>query len=119
MENHVHWLLEVDIKEGELENFKTLMKEMVDATRANEPGTLNYEWMISEDNKSCHLYERYQDSAATMKHLGLFMENFAGRFMGSSEPKRIVVYGTPSEEVKKALGSLGAVFMAPWGGFSR
>lgn len=119
MGNHVYWLLDLKIKEGELENFRTLMKEMVEATKANEPGTLNYEWTISSDNTSIHLYERYADSAATMKHLGSFMKNFAGRFMACVEPKSFVVYGQPSEEVKGALRQMGAVFMNPFGGFAR
>lgn len=119
MENHVYWLLEVNIRAGELENFRALMKEMVDSTKANEPGTLNYEWAISSDNATCHLYERYRDSAATMAHLGSFMKNFAGRFMGCVEPKRIVVYGNPNDEAKKALKGQGAVFMNHFGGFAR
>lgn len=66
MSDAVHWLLALNIKEGELDNFKALVKEMVDATKANEPGTLNYEWFVSDDEKTCHIYERYADSAATM-----------------------------------------------------
>ena len=42
MSDVVHWLLEVNINEGELGNFKALMKEMVDVTQANEPGALNH-----------------------------------------------------------------------------
>ena len=58
MSDNVHWVIELDIKQGELDNFKALMNEMVEATRANEPGTMNYEWFISDDERSCHIYER-------------------------------------------------------------
>lgn len=119
MSDQVYWVLEVAVKDGEAENFKVLMKEMIDATRANEPGTINYEWAFSDDGKSCHIYERYADSAAAMKHVGAFGTNFAGRFMAAVTPTRFVVYGNADEQVKQALSGLGAVFMNPAGGFVR
>jgi len=119
MSDYVYWLFEVAIKDGEFDNFKKLMGEMVEATQANEPNALNYEWTISEDGQSCHLYERYADSAAAMTHLGAFGEKFADRFMASVELTRFVVYGNPNSEVKQALSGFGAVFMTPFGGFAR
>ncbi len=119
MSDNVHWVLEIEIKQGELDNFKALMNEMVEATRANEPGTMNYEWFISADERSCHIYERYADSAATMTHLGSFGQNFAERFMAAVTPTRLVVYGDPSDEVRAALSAFGAVHMAQIGGFAR
>ncbi len=119
MTDNVYWLLEVAIKPGEFDNFKALMKEMVEATQTNEPNTLNYEWTITEDSQSCHIYERYADSTATMTHLGAFGEKYAERFMASVEPTRFVVYGPANNAVKEALSGFGAVFMAPFGGFAR
>ncbi len=119
MSEQVYWVLEVAIKDGQADNFKALMKEMIDATRANEPGTINYEWAFSDDGKSCHIYERYADSAAAMQHVGAFGANFAGRFMGAVTPTRFVVYGNADDAVKQALSGLGAVFMKPAGGFVR
>src|SRR5262249_40068103 len=49
MEDQVSWVLELAIKPGELEAFKTLLEEMVDGTsgaepnRCNEPGACVYE----------------------------------------------------------------------------
>jgi quinol monooxygenase YgiN len=119
MNETVQWVLEVAIKQGELDNFKALMNEMVEATQANEPNTTNYEWFISDDDQTCHLYERYADSAATMTHLASFGENFADRFLAAVAPTRIVVYGNPSAEVREALAAFGAVHMAQIGGFAR
>ena len=119
MSDAVHWLLALDIKEGELGNFKALVKEMVDATKTNEPGALIYEWFVSDDEKTCHIYERYADSAATMVHLAAFGQNFAERFMGVLEPVQLVVYGNPSDEVRAALAGFGAVHMSQIAGFAR
>ncbi len=119
MSDNVHWLLDLNIKDGKLDDFKAVMNEMIEATRANEPGTLIYEWFISEDGKSCHIYERYVDSAATMIHLGSFGEKFAERFLAALEPTRFMVYGNPNDEVRAALEGFGAVHMSQIGGFAR
>jgi quinol monooxygenase YgiN len=119
MSNIVYLVLELAIKPAELNNVKALMNEMVKATQDNEPNTLNYEWFISKDNKTCHLYERYADSAAVMMHLETFGQKFAKRFMAALEKTRFTVYGNPSDEVIKALSGFGPVFMSPIGGFSR
>jgi hypothetical protein len=99
-------------------NFKALMNEMVKTT-ANEPKTLNYEWTLGEDGKTCHLYERYADSEAMVAHLGSFGKNFAERFLAVVTPTRLGVYGVPSDEAKEALGGFSPVYMTPIGGFAR
>ena len=115
----IHWVFELAINPGRFEDLKTLMAEMVEATQRNEVGALNYEFAISDDRQVCHAYERYQDSAATMTHLESFGANFAVRFMEVVKPTRLVVYGTPSAQVKDALAGLSPVYMAPFGGFRR
>lgn len=119
MSDNVYWMLELAIRPGELENFKKLMDEMIASTEENEPDTLNYEWTISEDGATCHLFERYKDSSAVMAHLGTFGSKFARRFLEFARPTRIVVHGRPSPQVKKALGPMGPIYMTPLGGFSR
>ena len=119
MSNSVYWIIELAIKDDELDNFRSLMREMVDATQTNEPGTLNYEWTISEDSKKCHIYERYADSSAALTHMSTFGAKYAERFMAAVDQTRFVVYGNPNNEVKAVLAGLGAVFMSPFGGFAR
>ena len=119
MNDHVSWLLELSVKDGQLDDFRALMKDMVGVTRDNEPGTLNYEWSISDDNATVHIYERYADSAATMVHLASFGENFAERFMACVDPTRFQIYGNPDAAVREALAPFGPVYMDPFGGFAR
>ena len=118
MSSVVSWNLRVLINEGQLETFRTLMQEMVSASEA-EPGTVGYEWFLSEDASSCHINERYTDSDAVMAHLGNFGANFAERFLGCVTPTSIDVYGEASEEVRAGLAGFGAVHHSPFGGFSR
>ncbi|NNK97815.1 MAG: antibiotic biosynthesis monooxygenase [Xanthomonadales bacterium] len=119
MNKHVYWLLELDIQSGREEDFRTLMDEMVTATKEDEPGTLGYEWSTSEDGRKCHIFESYEDSAATLQHLANFGEKFAARFLEVLSPTSFVVYGAPSQEVRDALAAFGASYMQSVGGFTR
>ena len=119
MKGDVSWVLELDLQAGRESDFRALMAEMIAATQANEPGTLNYEWSTSADGQRCHIYERYADSAAVMTHLGTFGEKFAARFLEVLKPARFVVYGTPSAAVRNALAGFNPVYMEGAGGFSR
>ena len=119
MSNVVSWMLELEVLGGREQDFRSLMAEMVSATHTNEPGTLNYEWSTSADGKSCHIYERYVDSAAVMTHLGTFGEKYADRFLEVLKPVRFVVYGSPTVPVKEALAAFSPIYMESADGFSR
>jgi quinol monooxygenase YgiN len=119
MSDHVQWLLELSVNDGELENLKVLKAQMIEATQANEHGTVNYEWFISDDDKQCHLYEWYVDSAVVLVHLGTFGEKFADRFLAAMTPVKLTVYGNPNQEERDALAGLGAVHMQEFGGYAR
>ncbi|MGE3799388.1 MAG: putative quinol monooxygenase [Candidatus Kapaibacterium sp.] len=118
-DNHVYWVLEAGVKEGKLDELKSLVSEMVQTTKESEPGALHYEFSLSEDGTRCHIHERYADSEATLTHLKNFGENFAGRFMDALEIKRFNVYGNPDEIATKALSKLGVAFMPSLDGFVR
>lgn len=113
------WVVKLAIKPGQLANFKALVKEMVDAFQADEPNTLNYELFISQDEKTCHIYEQYVDAAAVTTHLDNFGQHFAGRFAEAVEVTAFTVYGNPNDEIRAVLAGFGAVIMEPLGGFAR
>jgi hypothetical protein len=50
--SNVFWRFGVAIKNGKLDEFKALIQEMSDPSRADEPETLIYEWTISDDEKA-------------------------------------------------------------------
>ena len=54
-----------------------------------------------------------------MTHLESFGKNFAVRLMEVVKPARLIVYGTPSAQLKDSLAGLDPVYMAPLGGFRR
>lgn len=119
MNGNVYWMLELEMSPDRKDDFRALMAEMIEATRDQEPGTLNFEWSTSADNKVCHLYERYADSKAAMKHLESFATKFADRFLAILKPTRFVVYGAPDQAVRDALAGFAPIYMQSAGGFAR
>ncbi len=119
MSDAVSWVLEVNVKDGQLDALKALAREMSEATQADEPGASHYEWFADQDGNNVHIYERYADSAATMVHLGNFGAKFAERFLACVDPARLMVYGDPSAEVRDALAGFGAAHMTQFAGFAR
>src|SRR5260370_29140639 len=90
VKGHVSWVNELAVKEGKLETFRELMEEMVSGT-SGEPGTLAYQWYISHDGGTVHVFEIYADSEAVVAHhvsKGFMMQNWARRVMdrGHSAP---------------------------------
>jgi quinol monooxygenase YgiN len=118
MDGPVSWVLELAVKPGQLEPFRALMSEMVAATRADS-GALSYEWFVSHDGGVVLIYERYADSAATVRHLRMFSQQFAERFLAAVEQTRFTVMGTPSDEVRAALSEAAPTYLRPFGGFAR
>lgn len=118
MDKQVSWLVEVEVKPGQLETFKQLMGDMVEST-SPEPGTLSYEWFVSGDGTHVHIYERYADSDALLTHFRGFLEKFAERFSASVDLKRFTVYGEPSDEACAELAALNPIYLGTLGGFVR
>jgi quinol monooxygenase YgiN len=119
MGGSIFYDFEVAIKPGQLENFKTLMGEMVESTWANEPRTLAYEWFISKDGTTCHTYERYVDSSAAVAHLKAVGEKYSARYFTAVEAKRLVVCGEPSDELKGIFAALNPEYLMMAAGFKR
>jgi quinol monooxygenase YgiN len=119
MHAQVAWLVELRIKEDRHGDLRTLIAEMVLNAKVNEPGTLDYEWSVSPDGATCHLFERYADSSAALAHTKTFGERFATRFLDVLTPIRLTAYGHFSPEARAALAPQHPIFMEPAGGFSR
>jgi quinol monooxygenase YgiN len=118
MESHVSWVIELAVKEGALGAFTELMGEMVAGT-SGEPQTLGYEWYISDDESTIHIFEKYADSEAMILHVNGFLEKWAGRFLESVDVTAFTVYGDPSPAARELLAGFGPTYLGPWGGFSR
>ena|SRR5579864_2326156 len=118
MHNEIYWIFTVSVKPGQFDEFKQLVAQIVRETK-KEPDALAYEYSMSSDQTTVHVFERYRDSAAVVKHIEQTFGPFAERFMSLVVAKGLVVYGTPNEEARKRLDGLGAACMTIFDGFSR
>lgn len=119
MKNHIEWVLEMNVQDNMSDAVQPLIEEMVAATQANEPGTLTYEYYLTEDHSQCTVLERYAENDAAMIHLENFGTHFAERFLTVFAPVRFTVYGPSDETLRAALAGFGAVFETRIGGFHR
>jgi quinol monooxygenase YgiN len=118
MDGHVSWVIELAVKDGALAAFKELRDDMVSGT-STEPETLGYEWYISADERTVHIFEKYDSSESMVTHVTGFLQKWAERFLASVDVTRFVVYGDPSPAAREILDGFGAEYLGPWGGFSR
>ena len=118
MSTAISWNLQLSVKDGQLDNVRALMQEMIAGT-SDEPGALTYEWFMDPDGTTLHICEGYKDSDATMAHLGNFGSKYAERFMAYLQPTAFYVYGEPSDAVRGVLDGFGAQYLGNAGGFRR
>src|SRR5215470_2455096 len=118
MSAQISWYVELKVKPGLMDAFRTLTREMIESTKS-ERGALIYERFIGDDNQSIHVFERYADSAAAVAHLTTFARLHAERFAKLVERKRFTVFGTPTPELRQILDPLGAKYCALLSGLSR
>src|SRR5260370_26881371 len=105
VKGHVSWVNELAVKEGKLETFRELMEEMVSGT-SGEPGTLAYQWYISHDGGTVHVFEIYADSEAVVAHhvsKGFMMQNWARRVMECFDSSPCALYRRPHAAAPRIL----------------
>jgi quinol monooxygenase YgiN len=114
--DQVSWMVHLSVRPHRLELFKSLTREMVDATR-QERGVLSYERFISDDGSTIHVYERYEVSAAAIDHLLEFRRRFSERFSTMIDRIQFVVYGNPTKELREIFDSFQPIYFQPFGDF--
>ena len=105
------------VNEGMAEKVVPLVTKMSEATMANEPDALIYEYMQAGD--AVHIYERYADNAAAMVHMTNFGENFAEEFFEVFTVESVAVYGPAGDDLKEALSGAGPAYLDKIAGFAR
>ena len=106
-------IVRVKLHEGKLDEFKRLSAQCMEIVRARDPGTLQYDTYINDDESECIVVERFTDSEALIEHstnLAHVMEAIlaTGSFSGE-------LLGQPSAEVRARLaGSEVPQLFTPW-----
>jgi hypothetical protein len=91
------------IHPGKTDKFKQLAQKAFAVTR-NEAGNLQYDYLLSADESTCVVLEKYDDSDAFLAHV-VNLGEILGQMLAISEiaPE---VYGNPSEALVNATAEL-------------
>jgi hypothetical protein len=101
----VYWVFTVTV--DRMDKFLPLIPKLVAATD------------IGSDQKTVDIFERYADSKAALFHQTASFAPCSKEFFAVAKLTRWVIYGTPSDEFKKANADFQPIYMTPLGGFVR
>ena len=65
----IAYLFELIIQDGKLADVRQQASDYAQAVQAAEPGTLEYQWWLSEDGTRCLLKETFDSSDSLLRHL--------------------------------------------------
>ena len=120
MSDLIDFQIDLRVADGQLETFKGLVTEMNSFIKTEEPGTLIYNWYISETNHKGTLLERYKNNQAAIKHVNNFVSGkYVDRLMSICTFESITILGDASEELKETLKDFTEDFRNHIGGFVR
>ena len=100
----------LELREGELEEFKRLSAQLMEIVRSQDTGTLQYEIYFSEDQSDCIVLERYRDSQALVEHAGHLGD--LGRAIPGLVSSELL--GEPSADVRAKLVGSGVRLFTPF-----
>ena len=112
----VYWVFTVTT--DQMDKFMPLVPKLVAATK-KEPGALQFEFNIGDDQKTVDIFERYTDSRAALFHQSASFAPLSQEFFAVAKLTRWVIYGAPSDEFKKANADFHPIYMTPFDGFVR
>jgi|SRR5712664_2220640 quinol monooxygenase YgiN len=112
----VYWVFTVTV--DQMDKFMSLISKLVAATE-KEPGALQFEFNIGEDQKTVDIFERYTDSKAALLHQAKSFAPNSEEFFTAAKLSRWVIYGAVSDEFKKANAEFRPIYMTPCDGFVR
>lgn len=126
MDESVSFLVELQLEAGQLDDLRHVARQMVRLAQDNEPGTLNYEYYVTPDARTCHIYERYASTAAVLEHSKSFPEQL-GQAGQAFRPLRLSAYGSVTPDIReqridpiiRAVPGFTVVELEPFSGFAR
>ena len=120
MSDLIDFQIDLKVADGQLETFKGLVTEMISFIKTEEPGTLIYNWYISETIHKGTLLERYKNNQAAIKHVNNFVSGkYVDRLMSICTFESITILGDASDELKETLKDFTEDFRNHIGGFVR
>lgn len=101
----IGWIATFNVKDAA--SFSAVAKEAAEAVEKTEPGTVLYEWLISDDESTVTTVEWFNGLASAKEHLkGVTMTTYMPKIFEHGEISSLHVYGNPDEELRGMLAGL-------------
>lgn len=110
-------IVDINIKPGKVEEFKAAAKALFDRTQG-EPGTLRYDYFISDDETRNVNIEIFKDAAAFVAHNQNCAE-LVPALTAAGDIVRIDVIGDSSDELHHELRDMQHLTFSKLGGITR
>jgi hypothetical protein len=114
-----------EVREGKLEELKTLMKELGEFIEANEPRAVAYQMFLDQQGAMMTVIQVHPDSESMEFHMEVAASLFR-RFSDLLTLLRIDIYGEPSDRLVRRmqqkgrmLGNAPVIVHRPHVGFMR
>jgi quinol monooxygenase YgiN len=111
-------VVEFSITPGNDKQFKTLMRQAVEATQQKDLGALGYQLYFNHDESKCYSIEVYRDSEAVLRHLDTVSE-IARPLFEICATTRFEIFGSPSAELLKEFEASAPKIYSHWDGYTR
>jgi quinol monooxygenase YgiN len=118
MDGRVTLVVEFAIEPGRLDDFLAAGRAFREAVQAAEPGTLAYDWWVSEDGRRGLNIEVFADSAALATHMANTAA-LAPRLAAAAGVVRVEVLGDLSAEARAAIAPAATGWFRLSGGVER
>ncbi|MEN5362742.1 hypothetical protein [Brevundimonas intermedia] len=117
MNGELYSIYHLSLNPTDFPRFQALIAKIVAATK-KEPDTLTYEYVANAEKTAVHIVERYR-MAGVISHVEETFAPYAEEFLSLSKIEAVYVYGEPTPEIRAKLDAFGAVYLAPFDGFTR
>ena len=114
----VAYLIEMTIEAGKVDEFKEKARAYTEAVQAGEPGTLEYQWWLSEDDSRGLLKETFDSSESILTHFGNVGPSLP-ELLAIAPFTRFEIFGEVTDAAREALDPLGAKYFSHLVGFER
>ena len=111
-------IVEFDMRPGRQEDFRAAVDALRGAVAEQEPGTLTYDWWLSEDGSQGLAVELFRDSGALVTHMGDHAPLVAD-LLDAASVVSLKVLGEPTGEGRAAIEAAATAFYSPLGGIER
>ena len=91
--------------EGKLEEFKRLSAQAMEIVRTREPGTLQYDTYVNDDESECVVVERFADSEALIEHAA-HLGDLSEAILAMVSVVHGELLGEPSPELRTRLAGI-------------